>query len=219
MHLERVFLHPADCATVPRSDPADGPQVIGVLPVAPGDTIPLPFDAQGLLARLDAQGNLAIRSGARTYVLQNYVAADLREDVTILADDGSLKELNRRGTGGSGPCHVTTDPTGQCVLAANYGGGSVCAISASSDGSLLDRSAFIQHPAGSNKDPNRQKDPHAHSANVSADGKYAVVADLGCDKLFVYKLNTGRGTLDANDPPATSAAPTRIFSLRVTMYR
>ena len=69
------------------------PEVVGVLPVVAGDTIPLPFDPQGLLARLDGNGNLAIRSGARTYILQNYIAADLREDVTILADDGSEIDL------------------------------------------------------------------------------------------------------------------------------
>ena len=69
------------------------PEVVGVLPVVAGDTIPLPFDPQGLLARLDSNGNLAIRSGARTYILQNYVAADLRENVTILADDGSEIDL------------------------------------------------------------------------------------------------------------------------------
>src|SRR5688572_7709716 len=86
MHLRRLSDHAERAA-------AAQPQVVAVLPVVPGDTIPLPFDHQGLLARLDVNGNLAIRSGARTYILQNYIAADLRSDVTVLADDGSVIDL------------------------------------------------------------------------------------------------------------------------------
>ncbi len=89
-HLERL----SETRQVQRAPPELAqPEVVGVLPVVAGDTIPLPFDPQGLLARLDGNGNLAIRSGARTYILQNYIAADLREDVTILADDGSEIDL------------------------------------------------------------------------------------------------------------------------------
>ena len=89
-HLERLSETRQEQRAVPQ--PVQ-PEVVGVLPVVAGDTIPLPFDPQGLLARLDGNGNLAIRSGARTYILQNYVAADLRADVTILADDGSEIDL------------------------------------------------------------------------------------------------------------------------------
>ena len=89
-HLERLSETRQEQRAAPQ--PAQL-EVVGVLPVVAGDTIPLPFDPQGLRARLDSNGNLAIRSGARTYILQNYVAADLREDVTILADDGSEVDL------------------------------------------------------------------------------------------------------------------------------
>ena len=89
-HLERLSETRHEQRAAPQ---AMQPEVVGVLPVVAGDTIPLPFDPQGLLARLDGHGNLAIRSGARTYILQDYVAADLRDDVTILADDGSEIDL------------------------------------------------------------------------------------------------------------------------------
>ena len=93
MHLERLTRSDHAERAAAQSSPADTPQVVAVLPVVPGDTIPLPFDPQGLLARLDINGNLAIRSGAQTYILQNYVAADLRAEVTVLADDGSAIDL------------------------------------------------------------------------------------------------------------------------------
>src|SRR5262247_4278355 len=92
MHLMRLSSSKHTERTA-AAQPADALQVVAVLPVSPGDIIPLPFDPQGLLARLDANGNLAIRSGTLTYILQSYVAADLREEVTILADDGSTIDL------------------------------------------------------------------------------------------------------------------------------
>ena len=94
MHLERSALSDqAGRTAASQRAPAELPQIVAVLPVAPGDTIPLPFDSRGLLARIDVNGNLAIRSGARTYILQNYIAADLRADVTVLADDGNAIDL------------------------------------------------------------------------------------------------------------------------------
>ena len=59
--------------------------------------------------------------------------------VTAFAVDaktGLLNELNKQSTGGAGPCHVSVDPTGQVVAAANYGGGSICSFLVADDGSL-----------------------------------------------------------------------------------
>ena len=59
MHLERLTLSDQAQRAAAQPAVADAPQVVAVLPVVPGDTIPLPFDPQGLLARLDVNGNLA----------------------------------------------------------------------------------------------------------------------------------------------------------------
>src|SRR5690606_23400436 len=88
---------------------------------------------------------------------------------------------------------------------ANYGGGSICSIPVAGDGSLKKPATFVQHE-GSSTDKSRQEGPHAHSANFDAAGKYAVVCDLGLDKLMVYKVNRDTGELTANDPPSTSVA-------------
>jgi 6-phosphogluconolactonase len=52
----------------------------------------------------------------------------------------------------------------------------------------------------------RQEGPHAHSINVDPAGKFAVVADLGLDKVLVYQFDAERGRLEPNDPPHTSVA-------------
>ncbi len=107
-------------------------------------------------------------------------------------------------TGGKGPCHVCVDPTGKVVLAANYGGGSVMCLGLDDDGSLKSvvrgtPSGFIQHTYDRHGtlgiDPQRQERPHAHSVDVSPDGRFAFVCDLGLDKVFVYQLDADRATL------------------------
>lgn len=113
---------------------------------------------------------------------------------------GNLTELNWSSTKGAGPCHLIVDPTGKNVLAANYGGGSVVCIPIKPDGSLAAASSFIQH-TGSSVNPTRQQGPHAHSINVDPNNHFAVAADLGLDKLLVYRFDPQTGSLKPNDPP------------------
>jgi 6-phosphogluconolactonase len=118
---------------------------------------------------------------------------------------GGLTLLNQQSSRGSGPCHLVVDPSGKNVLVANYGGGSVAVLPIGGDGRLQPASSFIQHE-GKGTDPRRQEGPHAHSINVDQNGKHAVVADLGLDKLLVYHFNAETGELSPNDPPSTPVA-------------
>jgi 6-phosphogluconolactonase len=129
--------------------------------------------------------------------------------ITAFAIDpktGDLTLLNQQPSGGAGPCHLVVDKEGKHVLAANYSGGSVCVIPIDADGRLGTATAFIQHQGhGVNKQ--RQEAPHAHSINLDAASRFAVVADLGLDKVMVYKYDAEKGTLTPNDPPSTDIAP------------
>jgi 6-phosphogluconolactonase len=113
---------------------------------------------------------------------------------------GKLTFLNRQSTGGPGPCHLVVDRTGQCLLAANYAGGSICALPVKNDGRLGEATTFIQH-AGSSVNPKRQDGPHAHGVYLDAGNRFLFVPDLGLDKVMIYKLDAARGLLVANDPP------------------
>ena len=119
---------------------------------------------------------------------------------------GKLALLNRETSGGPGPCHLVVDKTGKCVLAANYSGGSVAVLPIEADGRLGDVAAFIQH-TGSSVHPRRQKGPHAHSINLDGANRFAFAADLGLDKVLVYRFDAEAGTLVANDPPSASVKP------------
>ena len=55
--------------------------------------------------------------------------------------------------------------------------------------------------------PDRQAGPHAHSINLDATGRFAAVADLGLDKVFIYRFDASRGKLAPNEPPFAKVAP------------
>jgi 6-phosphogluconolactonase len=119
---------------------------------------------------------------------------------------GRLTILNRVSSEGAGPCHLAIDQTGKVLVAANFGSGSVAAFPIHPDGSLGEASAFDQH-RGSSVDPVRQAGPHAHSVIVSPDNRFMLSADIGLDRIFVYRLNSATGSLEANDPPYVALHP------------
>ncbi len=116
---------------------------------------------------------------------------------------GTLSVLNQQSSAGAGPAHLVVDKSGKNVLVANYGGGSVAVLPIQADGTLKPASAFIQH-TGSGVNLQRQKQPHAHSINVDPANRFAYVADLGLDKVLIYRFDADKGSLVANDPPFAS---------------
>lgn len=114
---------------------------------------------------------------------------------------GGLRSLNHQSSMGAGPCHVSVDATGRVVLVANYSSGGVAALPIREDGSLGEAASVFQHE-GSSVNPGRQQGPHAHSITIDPGNRYAVSADLGIDKVLVYRLDTEDRTITRNDPPS-----------------
>ncbi len=125
---------------------------------------------------------------------------------SIDASNGTLTKLNDSDSGSPGPAHVNVDPSGQCLIVSNYGSGSVKCLKLDDDGSIGKDSSFHQH-TGSSVNPARQKEPHVHSGHVSPDGRFAVLVDLGLDKLMVYKLDPKTAKLTPNDPAFFATHP------------
>ena len=118
----------------------------------------------------------------------------------IDAPSGRLTLVNERATGDPEPCFITTDPAGGFVLTANYNGGSVAAYRIGDGGAVGERTAFARH-AGSGPVPVRQEASHAHCINLDGTGRFALVADLGLDKVFIFRFDPATGGLSPNDPP------------------
>lgn len=118
---------------------------------------------------------------------------------SIAPKTGKLTLLNQQSSQGAGPCHVSVDRSGRCVLVANYSGGSVACLPIQSNGRLGEATAFVQH-VGAGPNPKRQQGPHAHSINMDPTNQFAFVADLGLDKLMIYRLDAEKGQLNPNQP-------------------
>jgi 6-phosphogluconolactonase len=125
---------------------------------------------------------------------------------SIEPSSGALTKLNHQLSGGRGPCHVSVDKTGKFVLVANYGSGSASVLPIKRDGSLGEATHTVQHQ-GSSIDPKRQEGPHAHCIVLSPDNHFAFVADLGLDKVMIYRLGLKNGRLTPNDTPWVKVKP------------
>ncbi len=123
----------------------------------------------------------------------------------IDSQTGKLSFLNQESSGGNDPAHLVVDKTGSFVLVANYGSGSVATLPIHA-GFLGRPTAFVQH-TGSSINPQRQKEPHAHSVNVDPANRFAFVADLGADEVMVYKFDSKKGTLVPHSPPGAPVGP------------
>jgi 6-phosphogluconolactonase len=117
---------------------------------------------------------------------------------------GRLTQLNTVSSKGSGPTHLSIDPSGKWVAAANYAGGSVVLFPVQADGKPGEATGFVQHH-GSSVSP-RQAGPHAHGAYFSHDGRFVYVCDLGLDQVLVYRI-TSAGGLEPLEPPFAPLKP------------
>jgi len=119
---------------------------------------------------------------------------------------GKLTQLNQVSSGGPGPCHVAVDPTGKTVLVANYAGGSFASFPVQADGKLGEAATFLQEQ-GSSVNKQRQASPHGHELVPTKNSKFALGADLGTDKVMVFKLDAATAKLTPNTPDAGTVKP------------
>jgi 6-phosphogluconolactonase len=128
------------------------------------------------------------------------------ESYAVDPGSGGLASVGERVSDGPEGCHISVDPSGRCILVSNYNGHYIEVFPILADSTVGGRTCLVRH-SGSGPNPARQQQAHPHSANVDPTGRFAVVADLGLDRLFVYRLDAVSGTLSPNDPPFARVAP------------
>ncbi|MEW6750077.1 MAG: lactonase family protein [Candidatus Latescibacterota bacterium] len=119
---------------------------------------------------------------------------------------GGLTLLNRQPSCGRLPCYVSIHPSGRWLLAGNYMSGSVALLPIAADGRLGAATDVAQH-AGSGPNAERQEGPHVHCAVQDPSGRFAYAADLGIDRLMIYRIDAERGKLSPADPPWVQTRP------------
>ena len=106
----------------------------------------------------------------------------------IAKDTGALTRLNEQPSGGGAPCFVSVDKSGRVALVANYAGGSLALLPIQANGALAPAAHVVQH-TGKGPNAERQAAPHAHCILADPSNRFALAADLGADRVFVYHLD------------------------------
>ena len=119
---------------------------------------------------------------------------------------GALRLLQQVSSLGRGPAHLSLDRSGRFLMVANYNSGNVAVLPIGTDSRLGLRTAFVQH-VGSSVDPVRQAEPHAHFIQVTNDNRFVLAADLGLDKLLVYRFDATTGSLTPGSPKFVAVDP------------
>src|SRR5207247_8570279 len=101
---------------------------------------------------------------------------------------GALTRLNEQPSEGCAPCYVSVDRSGRVALVANYAGGSVALLPIEANGALAPAASVVHH-TGKGPNAERQEAPHAHCILPDPSNRFALAADLGADRVFVYRLD------------------------------
>ena len=112
----------------------------------------------------------------------------------------NLRLLNEQATNGADPCYLTMDRRAKTLLVANYTGGSLTALPLRSDGTLGMATEVKQHEGSSIKE--QQKGPHAHCIILDPAERYALAADLGIDKVMIYRFDPMTAKLTPGKQPS-----------------
>lgn len=101
---------------------------------------------------------------------------------------GTITRLNQAATVDSPTCHIQRDAEDRYLVVASYHGGKVGLLSLHEDGTVGKLLDTKQHE-GRSVHPERQTQPHPHSAFFSPDEQYVYVPDLGLDRIMTYRID------------------------------
>lgn len=118
---------------------------------------------------------------------------------------GKLSALNNVASGGGGATHLTFGAESKSIFVAHFRTGHVSWLPVAEDGRLGDLYAKqSNYGTGPHR---RQTSPHAHGVVVDPSHRYVLAADLGADRVFVYRFDPASHQLTPGTPPFVSLAP------------
>ncbi|WNW14155.1 lactonase family protein [Pseudomonas sp. DTU_2021_1001937_2_SI_NGA_ILE_001] len=123
--------------------------------------------------------------------------ADERGKVSSYTVDGSSHQvtaINQVASQGDEPTHANLTLDQRFLLVANYAvqprpGGSLAVFPVDSSGRLGDAVQVLGPNPPSKVNAERQASSHVHAVVPAPEGDYVVAADLGADRLFVYRYD------------------------------
>ena len=127
---------------------------------------------------------------------------------------GALRYINQQPTRGSITAYAGFDRTGRWLLVANYRMGedgvrpaqAIVVYPLEADGGIGPAAASVGHQ-GNGPDAARQEGPHPHCVLASPDNRHLLVADLGIDRIMVYRFDAATGALAPAPRPSAALPP------------
>ena len=104
---------------------------------------------------------------------------------------GKLSLVNKAPSKGDAPCHLALDRSGRWIAVANYGSGSVAVLPLRKDGGVGEALAFVEHHGVS----------RVHCVLFSPDNRFLLAADLGLNRVYVYRFDADSGALTPAETP------------------
>jgi 6-phosphogluconolactonase len=173
---------------------------------------------KGLAAETPDPSWVAVHpSGKFLYAANEAGKASTVSAFAVEGKSGKLTPLNQVPSLGEDPCYLSFDKTGKYLLVANYTSGTIAVFPILADGRLGEHTALLKNPGVTGPNKERQEAPHAHWIESSMNNHFVYVADLGLDRILIYKFDATKGSLPAGEtqPPKASpsaAAPLDPFS-------
>jgi 6-phosphogluconolactonase (cycloisomerase 2 family) len=167
----------------------------------------LALNASG--TRLYSANETATYEGARTGSVSAY---------EIESPGGRLKLMNTVASEGAGPCHLSLHQSGKWLFVANYHGGTSAVLPIGANGQLGAATDAKHHdgvlgpgraasaPPGSFAWSGHDR-THSHMIQPDPSGHFVLAADLGLDRILIWKFDAVAGKLIPNEPPSIATAP------------
>jgi 6-phosphogluconolactonase len=122
---------------------------------------------------------------------------------------GALTLLNKAAAGGGLPNQVIVDPQSKFAMVTNYGfhgtdpehnNSSLAALPIQADGKL-GTPFYVDHHTGAALSPRQTTGAHTHGVVFTKDDRFAFVAELGLDRVYVYHVDAAKMAVKPADPP------------------
>lgn len=137
-------------------------------------------------------------SGKYAYAANEAGKASTVSAFAVDAKSGKLVLLNQMPALGEDPCYLSFDKTGKYLLIANYSSGTIAVFPILADGRLGEHTAVMKDQGAVGPNKERQEAPHAHWIQATAHNHFVYVADLGLDRVLIYRFDAAKGTLTAD---------------------
>ncbi len=123
-----------------------------------------------------------------------YSITDFGVEAYKIEEDGSLTLINHATINGMRGCYLSTDYEEKLLFVAGYHDGKITVLRLRKDGGVGEITDEIFHK-GMGSIAERNFRPHVNCVKMTRDNKYLMVADIGMDHVYIYRVDFATGKL------------------------